>query len=114
ARARTAAPANRRLPLLLRADTRAEVAPVPDSARAPQEIRVPLPRLGHPRPDAGGARLRPPRRRPGRRLVRRASLGARRRDDPARDRPAPVHARATVRSSAADRCPRALEPREEG
>ena len=50
--AREAAPADRRLPLLLRADARAAVAPVPDPARGAEEERLPLPRLGHPRQDA--------------------------------------------------------------
>ena len=58
ARARPAAPADRRLPLLLRAHARPEVAPVPDPARARQEVGLPLPRLGHPRQDARRARLR--------------------------------------------------------
>ena len=45
-------PAHRHLPLLLRADARPEVAPVPDPARDRQEERLPLPRLRHPRQDA--------------------------------------------------------------
>ena len=60
------------------------------------------------------ARLRQARRRADRRLVRRAPLGARGGDDPARPRPAPVHAGAAVRPRAPARRPRAVEPREEG
>ena len=46
-----AAAADRRLPLLLRAHARAEVAPVPAAARDAAQERLPLPRLGHPRQD---------------------------------------------------------------
>ena len=55
ARARATASAHRRLPLLLRADARAQVAAVPDPARDAQEVRLPLPRLGHSRQDAGAS-----------------------------------------------------------
>ena len=113
-RARAPAPPHRRLPLLLRAHARAEVAPVPDPARDRQEERLPLPRLGHPRQDARRARLRQARRRRDRRLLRRDPLGARGARRPAGARPAPVHAAPAVRQPAAARRPRAVEPREEG
>ena len=46
-----AAPAgDRRLPLLLRPDSRPEVAAVPDPRGAAEEVGAALPRLGHPRP----------------------------------------------------------------
>ncbi len=62
----------------------------------------------------GRADRRQARRRGDRRLLRRASLGARGARRPARPRPARVHARAAVRQPAAARRPRAVEPREEG
>src|SRR3954466_5891557 len=65
-----------RVPLLLRADPRPEIAAVPTAARAAEEERLPLPRLRHPRQVAHRARLRRARRRRDRRLVRRAALGA--------------------------------------
>ena len=114
ARARAPAAAHRRLPLLLRPDARAEVAAVPDPPRDAEEVRLPLPRLGHPRQDAGRARLRQARRRADRRLVRRAALGARGGDDPARPRPEPVHAGPADRPRAPARRPRAVGPQEEG
>ena len=68
---------------------------------AAEEERLPLPRLGHPRQDAGRARLRQARRRRDRRLVRRDPLGAGGARDPARARPAAVHAGAAVRRARA-------------
>ena len=93
ARARPPAPRDRRLPLLLRAHARAEVAAVPDPARARQALGDALPRLRHPRQAAGRARLGEARRRPDRRLLRRDPLGARRGGRPAGDRPARVRRR---------------------
>ena len=100
--ARAAAAAHRRLPLLLRADARAAVAPVPDPARGAQEVGHALPRLGHPRQDAG--RSSPTARRPDardRRQLRRDPLGARGGGDPARDRPRRDRARAAVATARA-------------
>ena len=63
------------------------VAAVPDPAALPQEVGHPLPRLGHPRQDAGAARVRQEGGRRDRRQLRRDPLGARGRGDPAGDRP---------------------------
>ena len=106
--ARAAAAADGRLPLLLRAHARAEVAPVPDPARGPEEVGHPLPRLGHPRQDPGAARVRQAGRRADRRLLRRDPLGARGRGDPAGDRPRADRARAAVRPRPPADRPRAL------
>ena len=72
-------PQHGRVPLLLRAHARPAVAPVPDPASAPQEVRLPLPRLGHPRQDARRARLRQEGRRGDRRLATTRSAGCPRR-----------------------------------
>ena len=80
------APTHRRLPLLLRADARAALRPVPAPARAPQEVGDALPRLRHPWQGPVRARVRQEGGRGGRRLVRRDPLGAGGGDDPARDR----------------------------
>ena len=114
ARARPAPPAHRRLPLLLRPHPRAEVPAVPALAGVPEEVRLPLPRLGHPRQDTGAARLRQARRRPGRRLLRRDPLGAGGARHPARARPPGAPRGAAVRPRAPARRPRALEPGQEG
>ena len=71
------APAHRRLPLLLRAHARPAVGAVPDPARAPQEVGDALPGLGHPRQDAGGARVRAQGRSRDRRLRTTRSAGCR-------------------------------------
>ena len=47
---------DRRLPLLLRPHLRPQALPVPDPAPVPEEVRLPLHRLGHPRPQPGRAR----------------------------------------------------------
>ena len=114
ARARTAAPAHRRVPLLLRADAGPASAAVPDPACAAQAGRLPLRRLRHPRQDTGAARLHARGRRARRRLVRRDPLGSRRRGDPARHRPAPLRALAWSRRRASARRPRALAQGEQG
>ena len=64
--------------------------------------------LGHPRQDAGGARLREKGRRGDRRQLRRDPLGSPRDRDPARHRPRPRDARAAVRTAPPRRRPRAL------
>ena len=51
-------PHHRRLPLLLRADARPQVGSSSRSCTCTEEVGLPLPRLGHPRQDAEGARLR--------------------------------------------------------
>ena len=114
-RARAAAAAHRRLPLLLRPDARAAVAPVPDPARCPQEERLPLPRLRHPRQDARGARM--DGKRAGAEIV--GSYAALRWVPEAHVVPPGLDLRqftpdAADRQPAAARRPRAVEPREEG
>ena len=113
ARARAPAPAHRRLPLLLRAHARAEVAPVPDPARVRQEVGLALPRLRHPRQDARAARVRQEGGRRGRRQLRRDPLGAGGRGDPARHRRALAsrpHRRPTARGRVVVHAPSSPRP----
>ena len=100
ARAREAAAADRHLPLRLRPHARAAVAPVPGAAPVREEVGDALPRLGHPRQDAGAARLRQEGRRRDRRQLRRDPLGARGGGAAAGNRRLADHALATVRPHA--------------
>ena len=83
----------------------------PLAARARQALGHALPRLRHPRQDAGAARVGAARGRTRRRLVRRDPLGAGRARDPAGDRRARDRARAAVGPRAAGRAARAVVPR---
>ena len=106
--ARGAAPAHRRLPLHF------GLTLVPQSLQFPllravrQAVGDALPRLGHPRQDARGARVRQEGRRRDRRQLRRDPLGAGGARDPARHRPRRDPPGAAVRPHAAARRPRAV------
>ena len=106
--------AHRPLPLHLRADPGPAVAPVPDPAGVPQALGDALPRVGHPRQDAGGARVREEGRRGDRGELRRDSVGTRGDHDPTRDRPRRGHAGAAVGPAPPRGRPRAVVTPPEG
>ena len=111
---RPAAPAHRRLPLLLRADARAALAAVPAPRHPAQEVGDALPRLGHPRQALVRARLREAGGGRGRGVVRRHPLGTGGGDDPAGHRRARDRAVSPLGPPAADDRPRALVTAPEG
>src|SRR6266496_2822309 len=113
-RARKAAAEHRRLPLLLRADARPEANPVPDPESGPQEVRLPLRRLGHPRQVPRRARPRSPGRGSDRRLLRRCPLDPGGRGRAARNRPLGDRAGAASRGRTGPRCARRSLPPAQG
>ena len=111
---RGAAAAHRPLPFHVRADAGPPVAAVPDPAGVPEALGDAVPRLGHPRQGAGGARVREEGRRRDRRELRRDPLGARGDGDPSRHRPRPRHAGAALRTATAGGRPCAVVAAPEG
>ena len=101
ARPRKPAPEDRRLPLLLRPHAGAAPAAVSDPPSDRTQGGLPLRRLGHPRQDARAARVRAAGGRARGRVVRRHTLGARRRGDPPGDRSPAPSSRSTSTSSTA-------------